>query len=73
MNDSKVSEDAAHLHYTDVTECKEDENRADERPVRQDENDAVMSGTPLAMFSVGMMAVVFLMCLDHYILGKLKP
>jgi hypothetical protein len=29
----------------------------------------IMRGVPLIMFTVGMMAIVFLMCLDHYILG----
>lgn len=28
-----------------------------------------MHGMPLVIFTVGMMAIVFLMCLDHYILG----
>ncbi|TRX94308.1 hypothetical protein FHL15_004775 [Xylaria flabelliformis] len=34
---------------------------------------AVMHGTSLIMFTVGMMAVVFLMCLDHYILATATP
>ncbi|KAI0392618.1 major facilitator superfamily domain-containing protein [Xylariaceae sp. FL0594] len=33
----------------------------------------IMSGIPLVMFTIGMMAVVFLMCLDHYILATATP
>ncbi|KAK3942540.1 major facilitator superfamily domain-containing protein [Diplogelasinospora grovesii] len=37
------------------------------------EDDEVMHGMPLAMFTVGMMAIVFLMCLGHYILATAIP
>jgi hypothetical protein len=34
------------------------------------ENSLEMHGVPLYMFSVGMMTVVFLLNIDHYILGR---
>jgi hypothetical protein len=34
-----------------------------------DNDDGLMRGTQLVAFTVGMMAVMFLMCLDHYIMG----
>ena len=34
------------------------------------DTEGVMSGCPLIMLTIGMMTVVFLMTLDHYILGE---
>jgi hypothetical protein len=34
-----------------------------------EDGDGVMRGAQLAAFTLGMMVVMFLMCLDHYILG----
>ena len=33
------------------------------------EQSTVIHGIPLLLFTMGMMTIVFLMCLDHYILG----
>ncbi|KAI1212189.1 MFS general substrate transporter [Annulohypoxylon truncatum] len=46
----------------------ENEDETEEEPASQDEKDATMNGMPLIMLTVGMMGIVFLMCLDHYIL-----
>ena len=37
----------------------------------EEENTAdIMRGRSLILFTIGMMAVVFMLCLDHYILGR---
>jgi hypothetical protein len=37
---------------------------------QEEDRAEVMRGRSLALFTVGMMAVVFMLCLDHYILGR---
>ncbi|KAI2628590.1 major facilitator superfamily domain-containing protein [Hypoxylon sp. NC1633] len=44
-----------------------------EKELEPSEQSTVMHGIPLLLFTIGMMAIVFLMCLDHYILATAIP
>lgn len=58
-DDLRVEEEASHSRVEHALDHAEPES----------EKDSAIHGLPLIIFTVGIMSIVFLMCLDHYILG----
>jgi hypothetical protein len=52
---------------------EKDSEKQDESGAEDGNDDGLMRGLQLVVFTIGMMAVMFLMCLDHYILGMYAP
>ncbi|SPQ24468.1 b7600399-3607-4cbf-822b-23deefb2825a [Thermothielavioides terrestris] len=52
---------------------EKDSEKQDESGAEDGNDDGLMRGLQLVVFTIGMMAVMFLMCLDHYILATAVP